>query len=545
MKRLFSVVLALVMLMSSLAVFSSARMAAYQVGDIVEFGSYPQSKVTDESLISALNSLEKQWVSYDYSREKSGTSLNSQPVKSDFMKYADVTYNSQKYRAVTFSDYRGFYVGYGGTTSETGSSSSEQYRNGYYANEIYYFIYEPLKWRVLDPDTGLLLSEHIIDAQEFQTYNYIITINGERIWQNKEGKYASDYETSTIRAWLNDDFFNTSFTLYQQSCIQSTYLENKCPVDSKYDGASVTDKVFLLSDEDMLNSAYGFNDDRDNCPARKAKGSDYAQCQGLEVVEQCDGYSDWRLRTPFNSKSTGYVYYLNGELASYEWGGKGASQIASSGIRPAIVLDESIVSPTIKATVNNEFRLGEMANIDVTMSGNPSKISFVGSDGITTTFTPDDTRVNSITDNGNTTFTWNINLPVQKISETYKVYVRFPVSGWCEEYAEIAVNVKEFDISVKNFSIANSEDGVIYEGVNTVTVQTGTDAIKVQLYKDGNTWTYSTDSAQYSDDNGIRTWTLNMNFCQLGDQSYAIRTRSTKTAFEFSGETIDVTVYSK
>ena len=327
--------------------------------------------------------------------------------------------------------------------------------------------------------------------------------------------------------------------------IQNTYLENKCPIDSKYDGAPVTDKVFLLSDDDLLNSAYGFsNERRSDCTARMAKGSDYAKCQGLVVLKDYDSCSWWCSRTPFSSKEIGWISY-SGSIASLEWGGSGVQGINDSGIRPAIVLDESIVSPTIKATVNNEFRLGEMANIDVTMSGNPSKISFVGSDGITTTFTPDDTRVNSITDNGNTTFTWNINLPVQKISETYKVYVRFPVSGWCEEYAEIAVNVKEFDISVKNFSIANSEDGVIYEGVNTVTVQTGTDAIKVQLYKDGNTWTYSTDSAQYSDDNGIRTWTLNMNFCQLGDQSYAIRTRSTKTAFEFSGETIDVTVYSK
>ena len=72
MKRLFSVVLALVMLMSSLAVFSSARMAAYQVGDIVEFGSYPQSKVTDETLISELDSLRKLWISYNYSIEKTG-----------------------------------------------------------------------------------------------------------------------------------------------------------------------------------------------------------------------------------------------------------------------------------------------------------------------------------------------------------------------------------------------------------------------------------------------------------------------------------------
>lgn len=38
----------------------------YKVGDIVEFGYYPQSEVTDPSLVSALDKVSKTWVSYGY-----------------------------------------------------------------------------------------------------------------------------------------------------------------------------------------------------------------------------------------------------------------------------------------------------------------------------------------------------------------------------------------------------------------------------------------------------------------------------------------------
>ncbi len=70
-------------------------------------------------------------------------------VQGNWMKYADFTYNGTKYRAVTFSQYRPVW------TSELSSSdNSEQYDNGYTPNNIYYFKYEPLKWRILNPSTG-------------------------------------------------------------------------------------------------------------------------------------------------------------------------------------------------------------------------------------------------------------------------------------------------------------------------------------------------------------------------------------------------------
>ena len=61
-KRIISVLLTMIMLMS-IALYSglitasaaSKPITSYSVGDIVDFGSYPQSKVTDSGTVSALN----------------------------------------------------------------------------------------------------------------------------------------------------------------------------------------------------------------------------------------------------------------------------------------------------------------------------------------------------------------------------------------------------------------------------------------------------------------------------------------------------------
>ena len=87
--------------MSLFAPKAEAAGKTYKVGDIVEFGSYPQSRVTNSSLVSALNKVSKNWVSYGY-YNGDGSSFDAM-VQGDWMKYADFTYNGTKYRAVTFS----------------------------------------------------------------------------------------------------------------------------------------------------------------------------------------------------------------------------------------------------------------------------------------------------------------------------------------------------------------------------------------------------------------------------------------------------------
>lgn len=278
--------------MSLFAPKAEAAGKTYKVGDIVEFGSYPQSRVTNSSLVSALNSVSKNWVSYGY---YSGTGCYATDygtgyatmVQGDWMKYADFTYNGTKYRAVTFSQYRPSW-----TCNPSSAGKTDQDDNGYTPNNIYYFKYEPLKWRVLDPSTGFVLCESIVDSQ---AYNNTIYENG-NYWNNTEHtQYANDYATSSIRAWLNDNFYNTAFSSSQKASILTSELDNKA-YDSKYDSKTTYDKVFLLSYSEMQNTAYGFPANRNPSPARQAKGTDYAKCQGL-YVEPSSGCAFQRLRS--------------------------------------------------------------------------------------------------------------------------------------------------------------------------------------------------------------------------------------------------------
>lgn len=274
--------------MSFFAPKAEAAGKTYKVGDIVEFGSYPQSRVTNSSLVSALNKVSKNWVSYGY---YSGTGDYGTMVQGNWMKYADITYNGVKYRAVFFTQYRPME-----TIGASSSDNTYQDDNGYTPNNTYYFKYEPLKWRVLDSKTGLVLCENIIDSQ---AYSNTVYSDDNDDWNNAaHTHYANDYATSSIRKWLNDDFYNTAFSTSQKANILTSELDNRAfsTSYSEYDSETTYDKVFLLSWSEMENTAYGFPANINNSSVRRAKGTDYAKCQGLRV-DSSNKCSEQRLRS--------------------------------------------------------------------------------------------------------------------------------------------------------------------------------------------------------------------------------------------------------
>lgn len=259
---------------------------AEKTGDIIKFGSYPQSKVTDEAIIDGLNSQSLSWKSYNYySGTGSWDDGNMKP--SDYMKYADIVFNGSKYRAVTFSKYRPYWTG-----DTSSSSNTNQDDNGYYTGNVYYFKYEPLKWRVLDASTGLVNCDSAIDSQAYN--NYVLDSNGECYGDSEKNHYASDWENSSLRKWLNEDFYNTAFTKNQQDRIINTL---NCTNSIWSDNIHISyDKIFPISYYDAIDSAYGFDSDYNaNDSARQIKGTDYAKCQGLAVYN--NGNSWWWMRT--------------------------------------------------------------------------------------------------------------------------------------------------------------------------------------------------------------------------------------------------------
>jgi len=149
MKKIFksalSIVFAIIMVVTLLPLhlFATAASAAtYKTGDIIAFGSYPQTKVTSSTTITALNKL---------TRDSKG----------------DVTYNGSKYRRVYFTQYTPYYADLDPT-----ADNSFQDDNGYFIKTVYWFKFEPVHWRVLSNSNGELfvMAIKILDSK---TYNQV------------------------------------------------------------------------------------------------------------------------------------------------------------------------------------------------------------------------------------------------------------------------------------------------------------------------------------------------------------------------------------
>lgn len=324
MKKVISILLAVLILTGTFSFAAGAENREY-----VEFGSYPQSLVSDEKIISRLESQKFSWTSYGYF---SGNGTLGSAKSGDYMRYADTVLDGVKYRAVVFDDYRPM------RTHKTHSSKSYQRNNGYVKGTVYWFKFEPLKWRILDKTSGLMLCESIIDSQPF---NNAVYKTGRDYYNDAAGKnYAHDYAASNLRKWLNEDFYNTAFSDSEKRKISSYKCEMQYyPHNKPHGEMTVEDKVFMLSRTEATNTKYGFKRSMYSAdPARRGKGTDYARCQGLHVCEIGFGHlgnSCWWLRAPgFYSRRVNKIFY-DGYCAvdSYYM-----VELTDIGVRPCIIV---------------------------------------------------------------------------------------------------------------------------------------------------------------------------------------------------------------
>ena len=291
-KKTTAMFLALVLLLPCVSLYF---VHAYNTGDIVEFGSYPQSRITDAVMIeqfqqdeanAASNSATKwEWKSFNYS-SGSGERYDGAMQSGNYMTYCDFTRGTNKYRAVKIQSFRPYYVGY---TAGNNKLTTYQDDNGYEMGQVYYFRYDPLRWRVINGDTGLIMCESIIDAQPYQSVVY----ENEGIYYTSTSmtNAANDYQHTSIHKWIIRDFFETAFTKSEQKSIPTALITFN-------DGSTASERVFLLSTTDVTNSNYGFGDAGVNDGARKAGGTDYARCQGLfkSTDSRNGGLAPWWLR---------------------------------------------------------------------------------------------------------------------------------------------------------------------------------------------------------------------------------------------------------
>lgn len=361
--RLFSISLIIVTLISGTCLQNIMAAGNYSVGDTIEFGFYPQSEVKDSNTISELNNLSLNWNSLNYYDSKGGSygSMES----GDWMQYADVTYNNECYRAIKFNFYRPKNTGLSCEfLGKSAIDATYQDDNGYFPNNIYWFKYEPLTWRIIDPNSGFVICDTIIDSQPFnnEVYeNQSEDYNFEHFSDKEFIHYANDYSASSIREWLNNDFLNSAFSPSQQSAIYETELKNQSAPEfykERFDAQNSTDKIFLVSYEDACNENYGFNANINSSDeSRRRKGTDYAKCQGLYVIENTDNHSYWYSRTSRSNAELVCIINYFGKL--YENDSYKVNDTAI-GIVPALKIDLNYIeniqneSPVFNAEANKQ-----------------------------------------------------------------------------------------------------------------------------------------------------------------------------------------------
>ncbi|MBR0161004.1 MAG: serine/threonine protein kinase [Oscillospiraceae bacterium] len=158
---------------------------------------------------------------------------------------------------------------------------------------------EPLEWQILDMNgnTRLLISRNTLDCQPFNTGGNAASVT---------------WETSTLRSWLNDEFFESAFLPEDQAAILLTTVNNnhrQAYTDFRAaDVPDTEDRLFLLSYAEAWKY---FQIDQD----RTCDSSRYASSQGV-YVNKDNKNSPWWLRSLGNGKGYASFVYTDGTLWS-------------------------------------------------------------------------------------------------------------------------------------------------------------------------------------------------------------------------------------
>ena len=223
---------------------------------------------------------------------------------------------SLKESSVTVSiepDADGYYIGSDGE-KYVKVESSTPYDTGYYFNGTdsskgslsisteaeYYFKVENICWRVLErTDTeALLVSNSVL-------FNYQFAGS------------SNQYGVSAIKNYLNGAFLNSAFSPSQVSHIKVSSLDNSktttaYPEGNTYESNNTTDRVFLLTYEDLTNTKYSYSEKADRNIFRQTCTTDYARATGTYISEVTDFYGNasYWTRSPDIARSN-RVSYVN------------------------------------------------------------------------------------------------------------------------------------------------------------------------------------------------------------------------------------------
>lgn len=208
----------------------------------VYFGSYPQTEVTGEELTEDI-------------------------IQAEYGSSGDADVNGVKYRRISIGD----------TIQSDNFGEDTEYR---------YFKWEKIKWRVLQ-NSGSDLFVMADSGLDYRRYH--------------ESSDAVTWETSTLRSYLNDDFFHTAFNSREQGAVVRQTVKNTQYTEEQgiVDGTETDDYVYLLSKTEVTDRLYGFLDSEESSVSREVSVTDYTYRMGAFATPLSDGIHAgiWHLRS--------------------------------------------------------------------------------------------------------------------------------------------------------------------------------------------------------------------------------------------------------
>lgn len=174
--------------------------------------------------------------------------------------------------------------------------------------------YEEIEWQVLDIQDGkaFLVSKKALDCKQYYP------------------KYTNaTWEISTVREFLNGEFWDVAFTEQEKACIPTTNVEPGInPIFKGNDPGPVTqDKVYILSITEVYQY---FETDED----RHCEPTDYAVANGA-IKNVVTGNCWWWLRCPGYYQYTAAGVFDSINIRGYDVDG------TTDAVRPVIWVDLS------------------------------------------------------------------------------------------------------------------------------------------------------------------------------------------------------------
>ena len=217
-------------------------------------------------------------------KELIGNAITNEIRNAAYDSNGDAVINGRKYRRLTWE-----------MNSQTGTINeiTRENWNKYSDNGFRYFLYEPVKWQILNNDgkTLFLFSDQIIEQQSLYSWSdYEYT--WESLYLRKWLNYNGTEELNLPKRYKTKGFMNFAFSKEEQDKIQTTCVVQDPDPDypdadgnPRTNGPDTYDKIFLLNYLEITSEQYGFcctkrKDGMMDCHTRIKDGTDYAIALG-------------------------------------------------------------------------------------------------------------------------------------------------------------------------------------------------------------------------------------------------------------------------